>query len=79
MAKAAADKKAEKKTGGNRLFRYFRETYYELRRVSWPTRSEAINLSIIVVVATMTLAIILGLVDWAFSAAFGQFFSLFGV
>ena len=50
-----------------------------MRRVSWPTRSEAINLTVIVVVVTMALAIILGLVDWAFSAAFGQFFSLFGV
>ena len=79
MAKAAADKKTEKKAGGNRIFRYFRETYFELRRVSWPTRPEAINLTVIVVVVTMALAIILGLVDWAFSAAFGQFFSLFGV
>jgi preprotein translocase subunit SecE len=79
VAKSAVDKKAEKKTGGNRLFRYFRETYYELRRVSWPSRSEAINLTIIVVVVTMALSIILGLVDWAFSAAFGGFFNLFGV
>ena len=75
MAKSVA----EKKTGENRFVRYLRETYYELRRVSWPTRSEAINLTIIVVVVTTFLAIILGLVDWAFSAAFGGFFSLFGV
>jgi len=79
VAKAAADKKTEKKTGGNRLFRYFRETYYELRRVSWPNRSEAVNLTVIVVVVTMTLAMILGLVDWVFSTAFGRFFSAFGV
>jgi preprotein translocase subunit SecE len=75
VAKSATDKS----TGGNRFFRYLRETYYELRRVSWPTRSEAINLTIIVIVVTTFLAIILGLVDWAFSAAFGGFFSLFGV
>ena len=75
MAKSAA----EKKPGGNRVTRYFRETYYELRRVSWPTRSEAINLTIIVIVVTTFLAIILGLVDWVFSMAFGQFFSAFGV
>jgi preprotein translocase subunit SecE len=75
VAKSAADKR----TGGNRFFNYLRETYYELRRVSWPTRSEAINLTIIVVVVTMFLAIILGLVDWVFSTAFGGFFSLFGV
>ena len=79
MAKSAAGKKAEKKTGENRFIRYLRETYYELRRVSWPTRSEAINLTIIVVVVTTFMAIILGLMDWIFSVAFGQFFSAFGV
>lgn len=79
MAKSVADKKTEKKRGENRFIRYFRETYYELKRVSWPTRAEAINLTIIVVVVTMVLAIILGLMDWVFSAAFGKFFSLFGV
>ena len=69
----------EKKPGGNRFTRYLRETYYELKRVSWPTRSEAINLTIIVIVVTTFLAVILGLVDWVFSMAFGQFFSAFGV
>jgi preprotein translocase subunit SecE len=70
---------AEKKTGENRFIRYLRETYYELKRVSWPTRSEAINLTIIVIVVTTFMAIILGLMDWVFSAAFGKFFSSFGV
>ena len=78
MAKSVADKKTEKKTGENRVIRYFRETYYELKRVSWPTRSEALNLTVIVIVVTMTLAVILGLMDWVFSAAFGMFFSSFG-
>ncbi len=73
MAKAAVDKKTEKKTGENRLFRYFRETYHELRRVSWPTRSEAINLTIIVIAVTTFMAIILGLMDWVFSWGFGLF------
>ena len=79
MAKSVADKKTEKKTGENRFVRYLRETYYELKRVSWPTRPEAINLTVIVIVVTTFLAIILGLVDWVFSTAFGQFFSAFGV
>jgi preprotein translocase subunit SecE len=79
VAKSVAEKKTEKKTGENRFIRYLRETYYELRRVSWPTRSEAINLTIIVVVVTTFLALILGLVDWVFSTAFGKFFSAFGV
>ena len=69
---------AEKKTGENRVFRYFRETYYELKRVSWPTRSEALNLTVIVIVVTMTLAVILGLMDAAFSEVFALFFSAVG-
>ena len=73
MAKSVVDKRTEKKTGENRFFRYLRETYYELRRVSWPTRSEALNLTGIVIAVTTLLAIILGLMDWLFSWGFGLF------
>jgi preprotein translocase subunit SecE len=73
VAKEAVDKKAEKKTRDNRLVRYLRETYYELKRVSWPSRSEAVNLTVIVVAVTSFMAIILGLMDWVFSWAFGLF------
>jgi len=73
VAKSVVDKRTEKKTGGNRFFRYLRETYFELRRVSWPTRSEAINLTGIVIAVTTLLAIILGLMDWVFSWGFGLF------
>jgi preprotein translocase subunit SecE len=73
VAKSAVDKRTEKKTGENRFFSYLRETYYELRRVSWPTRSEALNLTGIVIAVTTLLAIILGLMDWLFSWGFGLF------
>ena len=73
MAKSVVDKRTEKSIGGNRFFRYLRETYYELRRVSWPTRSEALNLTGIVIAVTTLLAIILGLMDWLFSWGFGLF------
>jgi preprotein translocase subunit SecE len=63
----------EKNRGDNAIVRYFRETWYELRRVSWPTRSEAANLTLIVIAVTTFLAIVLGLMDWIFSAAFGLF------
>ncbi len=69
MAKSVS----EKKKGDNRIVRYFRETWFELRRVSWPTRSEAANLTLIVIAVTSFLAIILGLMDWLFSTAFGLF------
>jgi preprotein translocase subunit SecE len=64
---------AEKKKGDNAIIRYFRETWFELKKVSWPTRSEAINLTLIVVAVTSFLAIVLGLMDWLFSTAFGLF------
>ena len=67
MTKAVAEKKNEE----NAIVRYLRETWYELRKVSWPTRSEAINLTIIVVSVTTFLALVLGFMDWLFSQIFG--------
>ena len=54
------------KIGDNRLTRYFKETWYELKKVSWPTRREAVNLTLMVVAVTLFLAIVLGLMDWVF-------------
>jgi preprotein translocase subunit SecE len=43
--------------------RFFRETIGELRRVSWPTRAEALRLTWIVIVVLVVTALFLGLVD----------------
>jgi preprotein translocase subunit SecE len=51
----------------NRLVRYFKETRAELRKVSWPTRKQAINLTVIVLAVTVVMAIFLGAVDLLFS------------
>jgi preprotein translocase subunit SecE len=64
----AANKKQE-----NAIVAYLRETWFELKKVSWPTRSEAINLTVIVIVVTTFLALVLGILDWLFSAVFGLF------
>lgn len=58
---------------GNRIATYFRETWYELKKVSWPTRKEALNLTGIVIAVTLFLSIVLGLMDWLFSTLFGLF------
>jgi preprotein translocase subunit SecE len=68
VAKQAGQKQKE-----NAVIRYFRETWFELKKVSWPTRSEARNLTLIVVLATTFLAIILSLIDWVISLGFGLF------
>ena len=69
MAKAVA----EKNRLNNAVVQYLRETWFELKKVSWPTRSEAINLTLIVVAVTTFLAIVLGLMDWLFATGFGLF------
>ena len=58
--------KVEKKTGAkkpNRIARFFRETVAELRKVSWPTRQEAINLTIIVLIVMVATSVFLYAVD----------------
>jgi preprotein translocase subunit SecE len=73
VAKAETEKKTERRIGDNRIVRYLRETWFELKRVSWPTRSEAVNLTIIVISVTAFLAIVLGFMDWVFSSVFALF------
>ena len=47
----------------NPIVHYYRETVGELRKVSWPTRAEAINLTTIVLVVLVAMAMFLGLID----------------
>jgi preprotein translocase subunit SecE len=49
------------------IVRYFRETRAELRKVSWPSREEAWNLTLIVLAATTAMALILGAADFVFA------------
>ena len=54
---------AEKAKKQNAVQRYISETTGELRKVSWPTRQEAIQLTIIVLVVMIFMGAFLGLVD----------------
>ncbi|UYN92230.1 MAG: preprotein translocase subunit SecE [Anaerolineales bacterium] len=54
----------------NAIQRWFRETIAELRKVSWPTRAEALSLTRIVIIVMIIMAIILGGLD----TVFGSFF-----
>ena len=66
------------KIGDNRLTRYFKETWYELKKVSWPTRREALNLTLMVIAVTSFLAIVLGLMDFLFQEGFALLLKLSG-
>jgi preprotein translocase subunit SecE len=50
----------------NRLVEYIRDTRSELRKVVWPTREEAVNLTTVVLLVTMIMTVILASMDWAF-------------
>ena len=58
MAKALAD---------NRMTKYFKEVRAELRKVTWPSRAEALRLSAIVMVVLVVASAFMALVDYAFS------------
>ena len=47
----------------NAIARWYRETVGELRKVSWPTREEALRLTWIVIIVLVGMAAFLGLVD----------------
>ena len=55
--------------------KFYRETVAELRKVSWPTRSEAIHLTKVVLVVIFVMGAFLGLLDYAFSQLFGLILS----
>ncbi len=55
----------------NSIQRFFQETVGELRKVSWPSRQEAIRLTEIVLIVIFAMAIILGGLDWAYAKFFG--------
>lgn len=51
----------------NRLARFWRETIAELRKVVWPTREQAMNLTVIVVMTVAVMSVFLGAVDYIFT------------
>jgi len=62
----------------NAIVRYFRETSGELKKVNWPTRREAINLTMIVLAVTFAMSIVMGFLDLVFSRMFALIFQLGG-
>ena len=44
---------------------YYREVMGELRKVAWPTKSEIVNSSIIVIIGVVVMAAIIFGFDWA--------------
>jgi preprotein translocase subunit SecE len=73
VAKKSAKSVARKQP--NAVRKYFNETIGELRKVSWPTRKEAANLTLVVIVVTVAMSVLLGLLDFIYSQFFAMLLS----
>ncbi len=52
----------------NIIFRYFRESYEELKKVSWPNRKDTVRDTLIVIGVSLGVAAFLGAVDLGLTA-----------
>lgn len=52
---------------------YLRDTKAELRHVSWPTKKQAINYTVIVLVISIGTGIFLGVLDFGFAQILKRF------
>jgi len=59
--------KAETEKKENRVIKYFREARAEMRKVTWPTRQEALYLTGIVLAVTVAMSILLWVLDILFT------------
>ena len=58
--------KNEKEKKPNVIRKWYRETLGELRKVTWPTRHEAMRLTWIVIIVMVAMSLFLGLLDTLF-------------
>ena len=88
MAKAKARAAAPKPPGGprgpaappkpERGGNYFKEVYLELRKVSWPTRSELLRMTQVVIATVILFAAIIGAADLILSIVVKQLYTQSG-
>ncbi len=57
----------------NAVFNYFREAFQELRKVTWPTKDQAVKATLIVLGFCLGVAIYIGVLDGVFNWAYNLF------
>ncbi len=55
------------------IINYLRDTKAELRHVTWPTKQETINYTIVVLLISIGTGVFLGILDFVFRAALNRF------
>ena len=66
--KTAKDKKKKKPNLFKRIGRFFRDCFYEMKKVTWLSGKETFKSSLIVVVLTVVLSALIGLLDTGLEA-----------
>lgn len=56
----------------NSLITYFKESFAEMRQVTWTTKNQAVRLSLIVLIFSVIAAIFVGVVDLIFSYGYQE-------
>lgn len=59
----------------SRVFSFFRESIWELKRVRWPSRREVVNYT----AAALITCILMGVLVWAFDIGVAKLMSLIGL
>jgi preprotein translocase subunit SecE len=54
----------------NKLFNYIKESIVEMKKVTWPTKKETRNYTILVIGISIGVALFLGLLDYIFTTGF---------
>ncbi len=62
----------------SRFVNFLKETWAELKRVTWPSKTEVVNTTIVVVAATIFFGFYLFFMDVIFAWIIGHIKSLFG-
>ena len=50
-----------------KFIQFVKECAGELRKVTWPTRSDVLSSTRVVFISTIVVAVVLGLLDWLFT------------
>lgn len=54
------------RVGNFQLFRYLSEVKSEIQKVSWPSREQTIQQTILVIIASLVVSIFIGALDFGF-------------
>jgi len=60
----------------NVIKKYIKSSFEELSKVTWPTKNQAVRLTIIVLIFVLAVALFLGALDYFFNLSYTYFLNL---